>query len=379
MSNLFMLVNYSPFDKSIGITKKISAQISAFRRLGFDVYYTAYTELGVAVFAPDDSIIREIKFNPVQRKLSGFIRYSELLKNADKFVSKSGISFDYLYGRISAPTKKYIRFLDKFKSMGAKVIIEALSYFPGVKPKAIKSRYIAFYLEKNKDELKKVIDRFITEGEVENFYGIPTQKGKIGVETDKLPRHIYNGDKDELNMISVAAEREYHGYDRLIKSLKAYVDGGGNHKVKLHLVGKLYDSTLKMIDDLGLNGTVITYGKVYGDKLFEIYDFCNVGVGPLGQHRIGGKKDTGLKTKEYFGLGLPYFYSGVEEDVDDGFPFIFQVPSDESLVDIDAIWNFYESFRDNDSAADIMRDYARNVFSWDVIMSGAIDMERTYA
>jgi hypothetical protein len=94
----------------------------------------------------------------------------------------------------------------------------------------------------------------------------------------------------------------------------------------------------------------------------------------LGQHRVGGKKDTGLKTKEYFGIGLPYFYAGVEEDVPADYPYVFEVPSDESVIDFDAVWDFYERIRSDENKTENMRAFAQEVFSWDNIMRRALQV-----
>lgn len=207
---------------------------------------------------------------------------------------------------------------------------------------------------------------------MESFYGIPTEKGLIGVDVQSLPKHNYKGSKDELNLISVGTEREYHAYDRLVRSLYEYKKNKGTKKVRIHLVGSLFESTKKLIVQCGLEDDVIAYGKLFGDELYRVYNQCNVGVGPLGQHRIGGKKDTGLKTKEYFGIGLPYFYAGQEEDLPERYPYVLQFPSDESTISFDEIWRFYESYRDDSSVAANMRKTAIDLFSWDRIMEKAI-------
>lgn len=374
MANVFMLVNYTPADASTGITKKIRAQIQALRRMGHSVTYTAYVDGGVAVFDNQDVQVAMGRHPIGNRKYVALTRYSLLLKTAQKYVQSGKQQFAYCYGRISAPNGRYLKFLQTLKNQGAKIVIEALSYFPGVRPKALKSKYIAFYLNKNKKKLACVIDKFVTEGEVPDFFGIPTEKGKIGVDTEALRKHTYLGSDEELNLITVATEREYHGYDRLVKSYLAYKASGGKAKLRIHLVGELYDSTKKLIEESNCQENVIAHGRVSGDPLFEIYNQCNLGIGPLGQHRIGGKKDTGLKTKEYFGIGLPYIYSGVEEDVPGDYPYIFQVPSDESMIDFDAVWKFWVSIRTDAQRADNMRTFAREVFSWDSIMTQALQL-----
>lgn len=374
MATIFMLVNYTPQDRSIGITKKIAAQIAAMQRLGHQVFYTAYVDGGTAVFDNEGNLVCRRTFPVQQRKLVGLIRYGQLLATAQDFMARYDGKIDLCYGRISAPNRAYLNLLRVLKDRGAKIVLEALSYFPGMKPKALKSKYISFYLNKNKKALRQLVDKFITEGEVKDFFGIPTEKGKIGVDAENFPIHKYCGDPQVLNMISVATEREYHGYDRLINSLAAYKAAGGQQKIYIHLVGGLYSSTIELIKKHGLEDSVIVYGRVCGSALDAIYAKCNLGVGPLGQHRVGGKKDTGLKTKEYFGIGLPYFYSGVEEDVPAEYPYVFEVPSDESMIDFDAVWAFYTRIREDENKADNMRTYAKNVFSWDSIMQRALQI-----
>ena len=373
MKNIFMLVNYSPNDRTIGITKKICGQIKALKSLGYVVYYSCYTENGVAVCNDCDEIIESITFNFYSKTFSQILRFDLLLKNVFKFITFTDLKFDFCYGRISAPTRNYLNVLEAFHRIGAKVIIEALSYFPGVKPMTMKSRFIWFFINKNKADLKIYIDKIITEGTVNDFFGIPSEKGLIGIDMDSLPKYQYLGDKNELNLISVANEREYHGYDRLIKSLKAHIKKGSDLKVIIHFVGNLKYRTKLLVDE-SIAHNIVMYGRLYGEKLYEVYNNCNLGVGPLGQHRIGGKKDTGLKTKEYLGLGLPYIYSGKEEDLPEDFPYIYQVNADESMLDFDNIWKFYCTIKEDPFYSNKIRGIASKVFSWDNIMKKALEI-----
>lgn len=372
MANIFMLVNYTPQDQTIGITKKIAAQIAAMRRLGHQVFYTAYVDGGTAVFDNEGSLVCHRNFPTKHPKIIGLIRYGQLLRTAKDFLRQYDGEINVCYGRLSAPNHAYLDLLRKMKGRGAKIVLEALSYFPGMKPRAIKSKYISFCLNKNKKALRQLVDKFITEGEVKDFFGIPTEKGKIGVETESLRAHRYYGDVDALNMISVATEREYHGYDRLITSMASYKATGGKRNIYIHLVGSLYSSTKELIKKYDLYDNVFVYGRVCGSALDDIYAKCNMGVGPLGQHRVGGKKDTGLKTKEYFGIGLPYFYAGMEEDVPADYPYVFEVPSDESVIDFEAVWDFYERIRDDEKKTEKMRAFAKEMYSWESIMRQAL-------
>lgn len=374
METIFMFVNYIPDDLSKGMTKKINSEITALRRLGYNVYYTAYTENGAAIYDNNDCIIFKKDYRLNKTRLFKIFRYSMLLHVANTYLHQSKATFDYCYGRMGAMNSQYISLLEQMKQSGTKVILEAHSYFPGMKWKDLKGKYVSLCLKINHKKLAKLVDKVLTEGQVPSFWGMRHEHQRIGVETNLLPKHYYKGSTNELNLITVANEIEYHAYDRLIKSLAEYKARGGKHIIKIHLVGVLLPSTIQMIQQLGLQDSVIEYGKVYGDQLFEIYDQCNMGIGPLGQHRNNGKKDTGLKTKEYFGIGLPYFYTGEESDLPQNYPYIFEVPNDESMLDFDKIWEFYLSYKDDPSVVDKMRGLAQKIFSWDEIMKKAIKL-----
>ena len=369
-----MFVNYTPDDLSKGITKKINSEIAALRRLGYSVFYTAYTGNGAVVYDNNDCIIFRKSYRLCKTRLYHIFRYSMLLHVANQYLRKTGLTFDYCYGRMGAMNSQYISLLEQLKDQGAKIILEAHSYFPGMKWKDLKGKYVSFCLEKNHRKIARLADKVLTEGDVPEFWGMRHEHQRIGVEISALPVHRYKGISDELNLISVANEIEYHAYDRLIKSLAEYREKGGEHTIKIHFVGELLPSTTQMIQQLQLQDNVMVYGKIYGEHLFEIYDQCNMGVGPLGQHRNNGKKDTGLKTKEYFGIGLPYFYTGEESDLPEDYPYVFKVPDDESILDFDTIWSFYQSYKDKLTVSEEMRELARQIFSWDVIMEQAMQL-----
>lgn len=371
-TNVFMFVNYTPSDKSIGITKKIEAEIDAFRQLGYSVTYSAYIDDGIGIFNDGDELIFSQKYWIKNKKYQSLRRYFLLVHTCQKYIDSSDVKFDLCYGRLSAPNKAFIKLLTTMKLKGMKTIIEAHAYFPGIKFKSLKGKYIAFMLEKNAKKLKSCIDRILTEGHIDDFYGVPTRETRVGIATEKIIPHRYLGNKEELNLISVANETVYHAYDRIIRSIAEYKKKAGPIDVKLYLVGTVSDTTKKLINNLGANEYVILCGKQYGEKLDTIYNACNMGVGPLGQHRIGGKKDTGLKTKEYFAKGLPYFYSGNEMEILQGYPYIFEVPSDESLISIDDLWSFYNTYSKNDNVVGEMRSFAKKEFSWTSIIKQAI-------
>ena len=76
---IFMFVNYTPSDRSIGITKKISSEIKALRELGHEVFYTAYINHGVGVYDDSDNLIYKKSFLLKFKALELFGRYFLLI------------------------------------------------------------------------------------------------------------------------------------------------------------------------------------------------------------------------------------------------------------------------------------------------------------
>jgi len=366
---LLMFVNYERSDESIGVTKKIRGLINAFRKKGIEVFYTSYEKNGIGIFNNQDEMIYTRDY--MTNKFRGVFRRFELIKTTQYFLKSTNLGFDILFTRWIGFDIPFINALKiAKKKKGTYVIIDMHSYFEGITFPSLKGKYMTFNTKMFKNRAAKYIDTFLTEGDVNILFGRKTIKAAIGVEIDNLPIHNYSGKKDELNIITVANERPYHGYDRLIKSLSFYK---GSANVCLHIVGNVYPKTREMVQNLNLQDKVIFYGKQYGKQLEDIYNKCNLAAGPICQHRVGGKKDTGLKTKEYIGIGLPYFYGGQDLMDDSIGKYILNIPDDESMIDYDVLYNFYLSYCNEENVAILMREYAKNYFSWDSISSSFLE------
>lgn len=368
VKRVFMFANYTPSDDSIGITKKIRSEIRTLREMGKEVFYTSYEQDAIAVFDNEDKIVLRKKYPFPIALYRSKARYYWLERTAIEFLQKNH-EFDLGYFRLGPPNNMLFKMFEELKKNNAKIVAESLAYFPGIKYTSLGGKYIMYCFEKNRNRFKKYIEYFLCEGQFDELFGVPAYTMNMGVDVENIRPHQYMGNQDELNLISVANENVYHAYDRIIESVRAYK---GNVKIKVHLVGEISDTTKALISKYRLQERVLLYGKRRGKELDEIYDKCNVGLGPFGQHRVGGKKDTGLKTKEYFAKGLPYIFSGEEPTVPEGYPYICQFPSDESLVNFDKVWEFYQSYVKDTSVVTRMREFAVANYSWHEIMEDAL-------
>ena len=368
IKRVFMFANYTPSDDSIGITKKIRSEIRTLREMGMEVCYTGYENDSVAVFDNNDVVIKRNSYPFPVSKFKSKLRYLWLEKTALDFL-KTDFNFDLGYFRLGPPNGLLFKMFDELKRNDAQIVAESLAYFPGIKYTSIGGKYIMYCFDKNGHRFKDYVSYFLCEGNFTEMFDVPAYTMNMGVDVKQIVPHYYKGDKNELNLISVANENVYHAYDRIIKSVHAYQ---GDKKVKVHLVGTITDSSKALIKKYRLEKQVVLYGKRSGRELDEIYDKCNVGLGPFGQHRVGGKKDTGLKTKEYFAKGLPYIFSGEEPTVPGNYSYICKFPSDESTIDFDKVWSFYQSFADDPEVVNKMRSFAFENYSWYKIMEDAL-------
>jgi hypothetical protein len=368
VKRVFMFANYTPSDDSIGITKKIRSEIRTLREMGMEVCYTGYENDAVAVFDNNDEVILRKPYPFPVSLFKSKVRYSWLEKTALDYLKIDG-NFDLGYFRLGPPNGLLFKMFEELKKNGTQIVAESLAYFPGIKYTSLGGKYIMYCFDKNGHRFKDFISYFLCEGNFTEMFNVPAYTMNMGVDVEHIVPHNYQGDTSELNLISVANENVYHAYDRIIESVHAYQ---GDKRVKVHLVGTITDASKAIISKYGLEEQVILYGKRRGKELDEIYDKCNVGLGPFGQHRVGGKKDTGLKTKEYFAKGLPYIFSGEEPTVPSDYPYICKFPSDESPIDFDKVWGFYQSYVDDPNVIPNMRSFAFKNYSWHKIMEDAL-------
>ena len=353
-----MCVNYPQFNMAIGISKKINMQIETLKSLGFDVYYSEYLEDGIAICHDGEIIEKKIYKN---KKLNGFLRRFRLLYECNHFLI--GKHFNLGFIRWDPVDSLFLKVLYNLNRSCDKVIMDFHGYFPNYSGRGLKGKYTKITTNLNGHKMASYIDYGIVELKNTEVFGIRTLPTDTSIDVDNYQPHRYIGNSNELNLISVSNETAYHGYDRIIRGIYEYKKNDNSRTVKLHLVGKMTEKTKGLIDKYNLNNEVILYGYQSGNELQKIYEKCNIAVGPLAPHRVGGKQGTGIKTKEYFAVGIPYFYAGNELLVPDDYKYVLKLKANDSAIDINEIIDFYDSIKEDSKIVDEMRNFARNNYS----------------
>ena len=151
-------------------------------------------------------------------------------------------------------------------------------------------------------------------------------------------------DKNATNIISlifVGNIAMWHGLERLFKGIK---NNKSSIKYKLYLVGN-EDVFLKQINQYNLshllNKNIFITGFKSGDELNELFNKSHFAIGSLGLHRLKIVNGVPLKHREYLSRGIPFIYSGIDEDINEEVNlFLFNVEPDETAVNFDNLLLF---------------------------------------
>lgn len=229
-------------------------------------------------------------------------------------------------------------------------------------------------------KLKGCIDRIVALSNDKEIFGIPTIHMENGVDLDRMPLKKQN-ESNGINLCCAAQFSVWHGIDRLLRGLAEYERScGEKRKVRLYLAGEGPQSAelKKLTETLGLQNVVIFCGRLTSRQLYEqLFDRCDLGVESL--RKFCHSQETvfsTLKSREYLAAGLPFLYEGKvdvfeQEEVD----FCFQVPSDETPVNIEELISFYDGLLQNETKEQLskrIRLYAQDHVSWDKTFANVV-------
>jgi hypothetical protein len=183
-----------------------------------------------------------------------------------------------------------------------------------------------------------------------------------------------NRDNKNLNILSIANNSKWHGYDRIIRGLYNYYKNNTNKEVYYHCVGEgsELDNLKKLAKELNLEKYVIFYGTKTGKELDNIVNECDIAFGSLANHRKDMYVDSALKNREYCARGIPFIIASEDKDFPKNFKYVHRISQDEKPVNINEVIDFYNSIK-NENYIEEMRKYAEKNLTWDVKMKPVIE------
>ncbi len=339
MKILFLI--FHGFDPNNGISKKITYQLDAFKANGHEAHLCYMDETNGKCRIVDHQVIVNYG-NGIKGKILKRIEFGSIVNYAIR------AKIDFVYIRSNHNANPFtIHMVKRMKQAGMKVVMEIPTY-----------PYDQEYFNKSmrrqliQDKLfrhcfAKQLDAIVTFSEEDYIFGQQTIKISNGIDFNSVKlKHETHHPDNELHLIGVAEIHQWHGFDRIIKGMANYYAKQRVMKVFFHIVGYFFSPIEEkeitgIIKENHLEQYVILHGKKHGEKLNEIFNQCDFGIGSLGRHRVGITHIKTLKNREYAARGIAFVYSEMDTDFDTR-PYVMKVAADESAVNIEDIIKFFQ-------------------------------------
>ena len=340
---------YHGFSDESGISKKIHYQVKGLRQNGHEVHLCYYD------FDPRGHRCRYVGNKVIADYGTGAlaaIRSRTQLDCIYNFCAVNAIEMVYARSFMNA-SPILVRLFHKLNKRGIKCITEIPTYPYDSEFKGYPLKYkIPLYIDKLfRKALAKKMEAIVTFSNEETIFGKRTICISNGIDLDSIP--IHNPKKqNDIHLIAVAEIHYWHGFDRLVAGMGEYYKLNPNaRKVFFHVVGweddrgttsNGYLTVEQTAKKYNIGQYVVNHGKLFGDKLDEVFNQCVFAIGSLGRHRSGITNIKTLKNREYAARGIPFIYSETDNDFEDK-PYIIKAPADESPVNIRQIIDFIDA------------------------------------
>ncbi len=368
MDNLrvYYLVRNNKFNKNdLGFFNKFYGQIEAVIKAGFDLTF---------VYSENNSLLAENYHNSIIEKFTisefRFLFFKHLLfyNSIEPLFKETPPDVIYLRYKISDIT--FILFLKKVKRMfpGCKIFLEfpTFPYDLNWKQESIIKKILLPMDRYFRKKLKRYINYAVTYTAQEQIFNIDALNIENGISLKEIPvKKRKEFPEEQFSLIAVAGLGYWHGYDRVIKGIYEHKKKNKKKNILFHIVGDGKEKTrlIDLAQDLDVKDSIIFHGSKTGKELDIIFNSAHVAVSTIGWHRMGIKKSSTLKSREYCARGIPFIMEGEDDGFIGNFPFLYKIVSDETAVNIDDIIGFYNSIKIKEYSH-LMRKYAEENFSW---------------
>lgn len=347
MKILFLV--YHGFSDESGISKKIHYQVKGLRQNGHEVHLCFYDfdSRGHRCRYVDDKVIADYGLGAMAA-----LRSRIDLGCIYRYCIENGIKMVYARSFMNA-SPVLVGLFGKLKKHGIKCVTEIPTYPYDQEFKGYPLKYkIPLYIDMMfRRALAAKMEAIVTFSNKESIFGKRTICISNGIDLDSIPLHNPKKQQD-IHLIAVAEIHYWHGFDRLVAGLGEYYKSNPNgRKVYFHVVGweddrgttsNGYFTVEQMAKKYGIEEYIINHGKLFGDKLDEVFNQCVFAIGSLGRHRSDITEIKTLKNREYAARGISFIYSENDSDFDDK-PYIIKAPADESPINVGEIINYIDN------------------------------------
>ena len=343
-----------------GVERKVRSQCKALNQ---------YLDCELVILPPveytgsiKEKIVRRMPFTAAWRKW----RYCGEFDDAD-----------FLYIRQVYHDASFVRYLRTIRKKNPKIkIIYEVPTYPYLTEQKTSSANAAFRKKEARwaPRAAKYMDRIVTFYGQDEIWGVPCIKLMNGYDFSQVELPNRPEPKD-IQIISVAANAFWHGYDRLIEGIHQYYENSGTEQITYHVIGNILPELQKMVSNYHLEDHVIFHGRQSGDALRKLYEQCYLGVDVLGGHRKNYPVSSSLKSREYAAYGLPILTSSPVDFLPRDYPYQWIAPYDDTPIDIPHLTDFYWSVyqgKDNHAAL-IVRKTGKSLCDMPIAMGAVAD------
>lgn len=369
MKAIFLI--FHGFNEANGISKKIHYQVQALKDCGVDTKLCWLAEENGHKYRMID--------NQIIQDYGRGIRGKILKRTALKCIYRYAITHDIelVYARSDHNTTPFLINLYRLlKKRNIKVIVEIPTYPYDQEYKDLPFSYQRVLLLDKclRGFVSCYVDKYVTFSNDSVIFGRPTIRIANGIDFSVIPlKKETDCPKNELHFIAVATIHPWHGFDRAIRGLARYYENAPNCKVYLHIVGEGVPNVIHEYHQLAIESRiddyVVFHGPLFGEKLDQVFNKCQLGIGSLARHRSGITHLRSLKNREYAARGIPFVYSEIDDDFEHK-KYILKIAPDESPIDIQRLIDFYHSVK---ISPEEIRSSIEQTLSWKKQMQHIID------
>ncbi|AJG25818.1 glycosyltransferase [Streptococcus iniae] len=188
-----------------------------------------------------------------------------------------------------------------------------------------------------------------------------------GADTHSLKIKKYEQNYSKISLVAVGTIYPYHGYDRILKGLKAINEEYNQKVIEINFIGKssTLDDLKKLSEKLELKN-VYFHGTKTTEELNDLYDKFDLGLGCLALHRRDADIDTTIKVIEYYCRGVAVLTSGDSPLGEIFSNTTIKIASNEDIIDLNYVLSEFEKITQSDMQQ--ISQLSINKFSWNKII-----------
>ncbi|OAV44309.1 hypothetical protein [Lewinella sp. 4G2] len=367
-----------------GIRKKVFGQLQALRALGYEAQLLYLHGDGLLLTNGDgeEKQFTLPKQRPLFRQWGYYDHVAKLIGNLARF--------SHVYLRYHVPTPAYLRFLKMVAAIEHNpfVYCEVPTYPYTREFNGLKGRAYHFLDSYYANKAGQYYDEVISFYPAKSIFGHTPILLENALARSIIDEGAAAGPREmgkqtgPLRMIGLAANLErFHGYDRVIRGMKEYLDHKTEDQRDVHLTiisqGDVFEELKVLANEFGLTEKTTFLSPRVGKDLYDIIQTMDLGIGTIARYRVELFTDSSLKTREYCAFGVPQLLSAEDRSFPKELTFVRYIPNDDSPVPVGDLVSWLEDLHQQPNWQVALYRHADEQLSWKGQMSKAFAVSHT--